>query len=67
MEIRSGFGPIFGVVSVVASGIGRGWSCRAGIGQPEGRGMSGRAEFERMCIRDTARIQWGLIGDRYAL
>ena len=38
MEIRSGVGPTFSVVSVVASGISRGWSCRAGIGQPEGRG-----------------------------
>ena len=30
-------------------------------------GRSGRAEFERRCIRDTARIQRVLIGDRYAL
>ena len=27
----------------------------------------GRAGFERGCIRDTARIQRGFIGDRYAL
>ena len=33
-----GVGPILSVVIVVASGIGPGWSCRAGIGQPEGRG-----------------------------
>ena len=37
MKLRSGVGPILSVVSVVASGIGRGWSYRAGIGQPEGR------------------------------
>ena len=67
MVIRSAVGPLLSVVSVVASGIGRGWSCRAGIGQPEGRGRSGRAGFKRGCIRDTARIQRGLIGDRYAL
>ena len=30
-------------------------------------GTSGRAGFERGCIRDTARIQRVLIGDRYAL
>ena len=28
---------------------------------------SGRAGFERGCIRDTAQIQRVLIGDRYAL
>ena len=61
---RSGVGPI---LSVVTSGIGRGWSCRAGISQPEGRGRLGRSGFERGCIRDTARIQRMLIGDRYAL
>ena len=37
MEIRSEVGPILSVVSVVASGICRGWPYRAGIGQPEGR------------------------------
>ena len=37
MEVRSGVGPLLSVVSVVASKIGRGWSYRAGIGQPEGR------------------------------
>ena len=30
-------------------------------------GRSGRAGFERGCIRDTARVQRGLIEDRYAL
>ena len=30
-------------------------------------GRSGRAGFERWCIRDTARRQRVLIGDRYAL
>ena len=37
MELKLGVGPILTVVSVVASGIGRGWSYREGIGQPEGR------------------------------
>ena len=60
---RSGVGPILSVVSVVVSGIGRGWSCRARIGQPKGRGRSGRARFERGCIRNTARIQRLLIED----
>ena len=53
---------------MVASGIGRGlvvqsgdWSAgRTGVGREE-RG------FERGCIRDTARIQRGFIGERYAL
>ena len=35
---RSGLGPVLSVVSVVVSGIDRGWSCRAGFGQPEERG-----------------------------
>ena len=30
-------------------------------------GRSGRAGLERRCIRDTARVQRVLIGDRYAL
>ena len=30
-------------------------------------GVGGGAGFERGCIRDTARIQQVLIGDRYAL
>ena len=46
----------------------------SGIGRTE-RGLvsrkdgcrSGRAGFERGCIRDTARTQRGFIGDRYAL
>ena len=38
---RSGVGPILSVVSVVVSGKGRGWSCRAGFGQQEGRGLVG--------------------------
>ena len=29
--------------------------------------MSGTAGFERGCIRDTTRVQRGLIGDRHAL
>ena len=37
------------------------WSAgRTGVGRE-------RAGFERGCIRDTARIQRMLIGDRYAL
>ena len=48
MEIRSGGGgggvdPILNVVCLVASGIGRGWSWRAGIGQPEGRVLVGKS------------------------
>ena len=47
---------------------------RSGVGRTE-RGLvsrkdgcrSGRAGFERGWIRDTARIQRGFIGDRYAL
>ena len=35
---RSGIGRILSVVSVVASEIGRGWSYRAGICQPERQG-----------------------------
>ena len=35
MEIISGVGPILSVVSEVASGIGRGWSYRAGVGREE--------------------------------
>ena len=46
---------------------------RSGVGHTE-RGLvsrkdgyrSGRAGFERGCIRDTAGIQRGLIGERYA-
>ena len=64
VEIRSGVGPILSVVSVVASGIGRGLVVQSGDWLA---GRSGRAGFERGCIRDTARIQRGFIGDRYAL
>ena len=47
---------------------------RSGVGRAE-RGLfsrkngdrSGRTGFERGCIRDTARMQRALIGDRYAL
>ena len=47
---------------------------RSGVGRTE-RGLvsrkdgcrSGRAVFERGCIRDTARIQRWFIGDRYVL
>ena len=47
---------------------------RSGVGRTE-RGLVSRkdgcrsrtAGFERGCIRDTARVQRGLIGDRYAL
>ena len=47
---------------------------RSGFGRTE-RGLvsrkdecrSGTAGFERGCIRDRARVQRGLIGDRYAL
>ena len=47
---------------------------RSGVGHAErglvsrkNGGRSGRAGFVRGCIRDTARIQRVLIGDRYAL
>ena len=47
---------------------------RAGVGRAErglvsrkNGGRSGRAGFERGCIRDTAQIQRVLIGDKYAL
>ena len=43
MEIRSGVGHILSAVSVGVSGIGRGGSCRAGIGQPEERGYVGKS------------------------
>ena len=66
MEIRSGVGPTLSVVNVVASGIGV-WSCERGLVSQKDGGRSGRGGFGRGCIRDTARIQRGLIGDRYAL
>ena len=47
---------------------------RSGVGRADWEfvsrkdvGRSGRAGFERGCIRDTARIQCMLIGNRYAL
>ena len=46
------------------SGVGR---TERGLVSRKDGGRSGRAVFERGCIRDTARIQRGLIGDRYAL
>ena len=46
------------------SGVGR---AERGLVSRKNGGRSGRARFERGCIRDTARIQWVLIGDRYAL
>ena len=46
------------------SGVGR---TERGLVSLKDGGRSGRAGFERGCIRDTARIQRGLIGDRYAL
>ena len=46
------------------SGVGR---AERGLVSRKDAGRSGRAGFERVCIRDTARIQPGLIGNRYAL
>ena len=46
------------------SGAGR---TERGLFSRKDRGRSERAGFERGCTRDTARIQRGLIGDRYAL
>ena len=46
------------------SGVGR--AKRGLVSQKDG-GRSGRAGFERGRIRDTARMQRMLIGDRYAL
>ena len=60
MEIRSGVGPTLSVVSVVASGIGRGVGrAERGLVSQKDGGRSGRAGFERGHIRDTARIQGG--------
>ena len=68
VKIRSGVGPILSVVSVVASGISRGLVVQSGDWSSRKDGCrSGRAGFERGSIRDTARIQRGFIGDRYAL
>ena len=68
VEIRSGVGPILSVVSVVASGIGRGlvvqsgdWSAgRTGVGREERDSSVGASGIQQ-------RIQRGFIGDRYAL
>ena len=46
------------------SGVGR---TARGLVSRKGGCRLGRAGFERGCIRDTARIQRGFIGDRYAL
>ena len=46
------------------SGFGR---AERGLVSRKDGGRSGRARFERGCIKDTARIQRVLIGDRYAL
>ena len=46
------------------SGVGR---AERGLVSRKNGGRSGRAGFERGWIRDTARIQRALIGDRYAL
>ena len=46
------------------SGVGR---TERGLVSRKDGGRSGRVGFERWCIRDIARIQRGLIGDRYAL
>ena len=46
------------------SGVGR--TERGSVSRKDGC-RSGRAGFERRCIRDTARIQRGLIWDRYTL
>ena len=46
------------------SGVGR---AERGLVSRKDGGRSGRAGFERGCIRDTARTQRVLIGDRYAL
>ena len=68
VEIRSGVGPVLSVVSRDCirnrSGVGR--RERGLVSRKDGC-RSGRAGFERGCIRDTARIQRGFIGDRYAL
>ena len=68
MELRSGFGPILSVVSVVCirnrSGVGR---TERGLVSPKDGCRSGRTGIERGCIRDTARIQRELIGDGYSL
>ena len=46
------------------SGVSR---VERGLVSKKNGGRSGRAGFERGCIWDTARIQRGLIGDKYVL
>ena len=46
------------------SGVGR---AERGLVSPKDGGRSGRAGFELGHISNTARIQWALIGHRYAL
>ena len=64
MEIKSGVGPILSVVSVVASGIGRGLVVKSGDWSA---GMTGVGREERDLSVGASGIQRGLIGDRYAL
>ena len=57
VEIRSGVAPI---LSVVASGIGRGLVVQSGDWSAGRTGVGwGRAGFERGCIRDTAGVDRG--------
>ena len=65
VEIRSGVGPILSVVSVVAWGISRGLVVQSGDWSA-GRTGVGREERD-LNVDASARIQRGLIGDRYAL
>ena len=68
LKIRSGIGPIFerSERSCIRNRSGVGRAERGLVSRKDG-GRSGRAGFERVCIRDTARIQRVLIGGRYAL
>ena len=62
--MRSGVGPILSVVSVVASGIGRGLVAQSGDWSA---GRTGVGRVERDLSVGASGIQRGLIGDRYAL
>ena len=64
VEIRSGVGPILSVVSVVASGIGRGLVVPSGDWSA---GRTGVGREERDLSVGASGIQRGLIGDIYAL
>ena len=64
VEIRSGVGPILSVVSVVASGIGRGLVVQSGDWSA---GRTGVGREERDLSVDAPGIQRGFTGDRYAL